>query len=208
MIDRVMLYFSFHDVVDGLKISAFVDRKESTAVLANVRQAIELLKSTDAYRYRRVVRRLGHVLVAPTPIQGEYAPVLRRCVLSKKMALAGEIRRIAVTLVHEATHAELFDRGIGYGLEIRARVEDVCARQELAFGRKLPEIDDLLEESEERLMLPDDTWSDENLVQHQLALMEQEGTVPKWLLRVGIAYREWRLRRAGVKRSPKSESAA
>jgi hypothetical protein len=113
-----------------------------------------------------------------------------------------------VTLVHEATHAELFDRGIGYGLEIRARVEDVCARQELAFGRRLPENNDLIEESEERLSLPDDTWSDENLVQHQLAIMEQEGTVPKWMLRVGRAYREWRLQRARARRSPESEGVA
>jgi len=203
-----MLYFSFHDVVDGLKISAFVDRKESAAVLASVRQALELLKSTDAHRYRRVVRRLDHVLLAPTPIQGEYAHALRRCILSKNMALAGEIRRLAVTLVHEATHAELFDRGIGYGLEIRARVEDVCARQELAFGRRLPENDDLIEESEERLSLPDDTWSDENLVQHQLAIMEQEGTVPKWMLPVGRAYRDWRLQRARAKRLPKSAGVA
>lgn len=46
---------------------------------------------------------------------------------------------IAVTIVHEATHARLFKRGFGYVEEVRDRVEEICLRRDLAFTARLPD---------------------------------------------------------------------
>jgi hypothetical protein len=194
-VDRAILHFSYHEVIDGLWVGAFVDKKESVAVLGALRQALVLIRDNDPYRYRRVITRLDKIFVHPSPNQGEYVPELRRCVISTRTAQEGDIARIALTIVHEATHAELMDRGIGYGADIRKRVEEICSRQEMAFGRKLPDTAALLEEVEERMAMPAETWSHDASVQRDIDYVEQEGSLPKWLVRAILKLRERRLER-------------
>jgi hypothetical protein len=194
-VDRALLYFSFHEVIDGLTVSAFVDRKESAVILGNVREALALIRQYDAYRYRRVVTRLSRIVVNPSPNQGEYIRSLRRCILGKSTVESGDIRNIALTIIHEATHAELFDRGIGYDAKIRIRVEDVCSGEELLFVRKLPDNEELLAITEERFAIPEEVWTNEAMTQRQIEWLQNESETPKWLMRLGLAYREWRIRR-------------
>lgn len=44
---------------------------------------------------------------------------------------------IALILVHEATHARLSKFGFGYDEALRARIEAICHRRELAFAKRL-----------------------------------------------------------------------
>ncbi|MGV3551817.1 hypothetical protein [Rhizobium sp.] len=190
--DRLVLYFCYHDIVDGLPLCVFDDKKDAPALLKNVREALELIRDTDSYRYRRVVKRLNRIIIHPLPHHGEYIRELRRCTISSALAKSGDIKKIALIIIHESTHAELYDRGIGYSPETRARVEDVCARQEIAFGRKFDNSVELLREAEARLTYPEEVWSNEAISKRELDWMEQQGVMPKWLLRL-LAKRRARL---------------
>ena len=207
LIDRGLLYLSIHEIMDGLRVSTLVDKKESAGILGNVREALALIRVTDPYRYRRVMTRLNHIFITPSPNQGEYIPSLRRCILGQKMVATGDIRNIALTIIHEATHAELIDRGIGYDRDIRVRVEDACSRQELAFVQRLPDNAELLDLTEQRFAIPEEAWTYEASVQRQIDWLEHESGVPKWFLRAGLAFREWRIRRARARKAFRSEAA-
>jgi hypothetical protein len=52
---------------------------------------------------------------------------------------ATTVEQIASTIVHEATHARLERYRIGYKEELRARIEAICFRRELAFAVRLPD---------------------------------------------------------------------
>ncbi|MDB5552734.1 MAG: hypothetical protein JWL86_2718 [Rhizobium sp.] len=112
-----------------------------------------------------------------------------------------DIGKIAATLIHEATHAELFDRGIGYGdLALRKRVEDFCSREELVFGRKIAVNDWLLEDAEFRSQLPAEAFSNEASYQRELDWFEHDSGIPKWLVRSTLKLHEWRLKFAAIRR--------
>jgi hypothetical protein len=68
---------------------------------------------------------------------------------------------IAVSLVHEATHARI-DRWIPYREDLRERIEAICRRQELAFARRLPGGAAIVRRMEEWLAQPPakEFWSD------------------------------------------------
>ena len=69
---------------------------------------------------------------------------------------------IASVIVHEATHARLMRCGIGYEEELRARVEKVCLRRELAFAAKLPNGEQIRAQTDPELgYLPPSYWTNE-----------------------------------------------
>jgi hypothetical protein len=53
--------------------------------------------------------------------------------------------------VHEATHARLMRCGIGYDEALRARVEAVCMRREIAFAAKLPDGKEITDRAKDNL---------------------------------------------------------
>lgn len=111
-----------------------------------------------------------------------------------------DIGKIAATLIHEATHAELFDRSIGYGdLALRKRVEDFCSREELVFGRKIAANDWLQEDAEFRSNLPAEAFSNEASYQRELDWFEHDSGIPKWLVRSTLKLHEWRLKFAALR---------
>ena len=67
---------------------------------------------------------------------------------------------IASVIVHEATHARLRGCGIGYDERIRARVETICIRRQVAFAARLPDGTLAHEEAERNLApRPPDFWA-------------------------------------------------
>ncbi|MGQ3279559.1 MAG: hypothetical protein ACT6WE_23840, partial [Shinella sp.] len=181
-IDYVIIKFSSNEAVDGLWIGAFVARSERSHVLAQLRTALRLIKSYDPYRYKRALARFDKILVLHVPSRGQFIPNLRRCVLDTDFVKTATVEEIASTIVHEATHGELIERGIGYGEEIRRRVEGVCTRQELAFAAKIPDFAKVVKRAETKLDLPAETWSDEMSVQRKIQWLKDDGW-PNWMLR-------------------------
>jgi hypothetical protein len=100
---------------------------------------------------------------------------------------------IAATIVHEATHARLARRGIGYEEKLRPRVEAACERRELAFAAKLPHGDKVREQAERTLEFI--ARGHEVLTARAIRERKVEGGVeafrhlgtPRWLARAMVA---------------------
>jgi hypothetical protein len=141
LLTRLFLRWSVSGCVDGLWIGCY-DHDHSEVSLRRVEEALHLIKTYDRLRYERLLRDLERVWVLP--IVGGVAQFDRSmwaCVLDPRHVL-DETRspeQIAASIVHEATHARLWRRGIGYQEEIRSRVEAVCFRRERAFAARLPD---------------------------------------------------------------------
>ena len=139
LIDRMEL-LAFHGrTIDGLKVGG-LDKK--SAGWRGIEEALCLIRWHDPVRYKRLLGDIERVWVRMLPgAVGSYNASLNACQLDQRFVLAelGRPEVIASTIVHEATHARLVKRGIGYEQPIRARVERACFRRELAFAARLPD---------------------------------------------------------------------
>ena len=69
---------------------------------------------------------------------GTFWAALRACGLGADHVLCDPSASIAMTLVHEATHARLDQAGILYTAELRPRIERLCVRQKIDFCQRVP----------------------------------------------------------------------
>ena len=189
--DRVVLWLSVSRRVDGLWVGSWDDGAKGEAVLGRVEAALCLIKTHDRLRYERLIRDLERVWVLVlTGNLGSFNKRLMACQLDTRYVLdeASSLEMIASTIVHEATHARLMRCCIGYEQELRARVEAVCLRRELAFAAKLPNgarVRELAERSLE-MCTADDYWTDaafnERNLEGAMEALRHLGA-PNWLLR-------------------------
>jgi hypothetical protein len=90
--------------------------------------------------------------------------------------------------VHEVTHARLWRCGIVYEERLRARIEAVCVRREIAFAAKLPNGQEVRERAERALELcaADDNWTDAVFdarhIEGAMEAMRYLG-MPNWFIR-------------------------
>jgi hypothetical protein len=195
--DRLMLWLSSGRHVDGLWVGTYF-QTNAKQVMRRVEEALRLIKTYDQRRYDRVIRDLERVWVRLVPgALGQYKHSLRACELDERFVLAETSPPdvIAATIVHEATHARLWRCGIGYDENVRARIEAVCFRRELAFARMLPNGEHAREKALDSLAMPPATWTDTADRGRDL-----EGSVqalrylgaPNWVVRALLAARAWR----------------
>jgi len=107
-----------------------------------VAAALQLIQDFDPVRYRRIVRDLKQIWITTiASAAGQFVRSTSTCELDERFVMGEHIsiEEVAGAIVHEATHARLFQRGIGYEEQLRSRVEQVCMRRELAFAAKLPD---------------------------------------------------------------------
>jgi hypothetical protein len=163
LILRLGLRLSSGRHVDGLWIGTTDGEPER--VLARVEQALGLIKQFDRRRYDRLILDLERIWVHPLPwsIAG-FEASLNACELDTRYVLADTtpVEMLAACIVHEATHARLWQCGIGYEEKLRQRVEAVCFRQELAFAAKLPDGAYVRDAAEHALATPPEYWRDES----------------------------------------------
>jgi len=185
--ERLLLWISKGRRIDGLWVGTAAG--ESSPVLRPVEEALGLIKRYDRIRYDRLVRDFDRVWVRVLPAsRGSFNYLLNACQTDERHVLADATgpELIALTIVHEATHARLMRCGIGYEEKLRARVEAVCARRELAFAAKLPEGQEARVEAGRSLTYSPDEWSDASrqaqIDEDAPAAMRQVG-VPEWLIR-------------------------
>lgn len=116
---------------------ALVDVAHSgQSLAAKMRGALDLIERTEPRRMRRIrtdVHRI--VLIAAGP--PEYWPGAKGFALPVRSVVELDEARLALLLVHEATHARLWNAGIRYRPSLRARIEKLCVNEEEAFARKL-----------------------------------------------------------------------
>jgi hypothetical protein len=204
LLTRLMLRYSASKRIDGLWIGSFEDKPE--AELRRVTAALDLIKTCDPQRYRRLTRDLERVWV--TIIAGgraQFDPTIWTCVLDARYVLneTTALEEIATSIVHEATHARLYRCGFGYEEGLRSRVEAVCFRRERAFARKLPNGEQIRELADRKLVAyaGQTYWTNE-----AFHTRYEEGAIealrylhmPRWPLRIFQAIKLLRLRFAGT----------
>lgn len=74
--------------------------------------------------------------------------------------------RIALQIVHEATHAALWARGFDYEPANRQRIEQVCVRAEVRFAERLADGNSLKAEALAKLEGP--PWWTDSAIAHRL----------------------------------------
>jgi len=121
----------------------------------------------------------------------EYHRSLKACVLDERFIADSttSVERIASTIIHEATHARLEQWGITYKEELRARIEVICLRRELAFAVRLPDCSQLQEDRAQDLnwyQANPDYFHDAHFIERhtkgEVEVLRHIG-VPDWLIR-------------------------
>jgi len=187
--DRFLLFFSRERRrVDGLWIGGLEGK--SSAAWPRIEAALRLIKIYDRIRYDRLIRDLDRIWVKTLPASiGSFNASLNACQLDERFVLdeksAPEL--IASVIVHEATHARLMRCGIGYEEELRARVEKVCLRRELAFAAKLSNGERIRAQADPELgYLPQSYWTNEAFLDRHLKGSAEALSyfgMPNWLIR-------------------------
>jgi len=190
LIDRFELRFLSGSArhIDGLWVGGL---EATSPGWSRLEQSLQLIKAHDPLRYRRILRDLERVWVRLlVEGLGSFNQALSACQLDERFVLAETTspEEIAATIVHEATHARLMRCRIGYPEELRARVEAVCFRRELAFSAKLPNGGQVREQAELRLEhTSPDYWTNESFRdRHDPSAADalKYLGVPNWLIRV------------------------
>ena len=204
--DRVMLWLSDGKRIDGLWVGTYF-QTNSGPVMRRLEEALSLIKVHDRGRYDRLCQDLTRVWVRLVPgAVARYVPATETCELDERFVLAeaSSPDLIAALIVHEATHARLWRRGVGYDERLRARVEAACFRRELAFAAKLPNGERVREQARDALAIPPAGWTDaaerERDVDGSREALRHLGA-PKWLVRALFAASAWRASRRETQRS-------
>ena len=185
---RLQLGWSTGRYVDGMWVGSWRTPQD----LPRVEHALLLVKNHSPLHYSRIVRELERVWIFLLPgALGRYDRSLKACMLDERYVAnsATSIEEIASTIVHEATHAKLDRRGFGYQEELRARIEAICFRRELAFAVRLPDSAQLQKDIGYRL-----TWYQSNPDYFGSAQFHERHTegememlrhieIPEWLVR-------------------------
>jgi len=198
--DWLELQFSPNRRIDGLWIGVGSgvkgqDRRQDLRLLDRVEEALSLIRRYDRPRHDRLSRDLKRIWVRVLFYGlGTYNEAFAACELDARFVLdeTTSPELIAATIVHEATHLRLLRCGIGYEEAVRARVEAVCFRRELAFAAKLPNGGQVKQIAERGLEIAPGFWTDaehnQRLADGQLEALSQLGA-PDWFVRGLVAAR-------------------
>lgn len=126
--------------VDGLCIFFCDGSDEGRRALSLIEEALHVIKAYDRPRYNRVLRDVKCIWVEFFRTNIARADCRHgMCMLSKEFIFSQAMpETTAQSIVHEATHMRIWNRGIDYEPELRGRIEQVCIRREIAFASKLP----------------------------------------------------------------------
>jgi predicted SprT family Zn-dependent metalloprotease len=142
--------------------------------------ALRTIERHDRRRATRLKTDLKRFLI--TDAEGaEFIPSIRACALSSRYVARASADELAATIVHEATHARLWARGIRYSRSRRERIERLCTREEIDFARHLESAENLVADAEARLQR--EWWTEEHELERRLRQLEQLGR-PMWYRRM------------------------
>ena len=113
-------------------------------------------------------------------LRGRYWSQHRAIVLASDFVRVRGNARIALTIIHEATHARLFRAGFGYDDTNRDRIERVCKSAEINLARRIPDSEQALANLEWEIEQPGAT-DNERAKHHVDELVANE--YPAWFVR-------------------------
>jgi hypothetical protein len=189
LVTRFFMRVSYNRRVDGLWVGSIGDKSEAP-LLDKVEVALQLIEQYDPVRYRRIRRDIDRIWInGLIGALGSFDKSLKLCNLDRKFVETSDPAAIASTIVHEATHGHPCLRKLGYPEALRHRIEQVCFRQEIAFGRRLPDGEVVIEQAERQLTRPAVYWLDEEFKERwpgQALAKAREAGIPNWVAKALI----------------------
>lgn len=194
-----------HIMIDGLHLLG------TAGELDRVTNALSLIERYDPVRYSRICRDLKFIQIAVLfGALGQYSHRTKTCQLERRYVLAEEttVELIASVIVHEATHARLYRIGIAYDEDQRTRIENICFRREMAFGKRLPVGEEVISKAQRTLDAAYDFSDSAMWKRHEDGGQEALRYLgaPSWLIRfvvtTGGMLRRWKLSRRKSKQAP------
>lgn len=164
-------------IVHGIDVMLSDATADADACVSRLQAALDLLRKIDERRFAVVTRYVRHLIVWP----GHYTAYDRwgGVHLAARHLLQAPVELLASALVHEATHLRIANRGIRYRPELRARIEAACVREEAAFLRHVPNLEESwLAELEACLNTP---WWEESDRRERINRAFSKAGVPLWL---------------------------
>ena len=107
----------------------------SQAIRDKLIAAFDLIERTDPHALHQAKLRFRRILVAD--LAGEdakYLSLSHTCLVDAEHVSDKPAWRVAMSLVHQLSHARLIALGIPYNTRFKARVESVCVDREIAFA--------------------------------------------------------------------------
>ncbi|HKO18699.1 MAG TPA: hypothetical protein VJU82_07415 [Acidobacteriaceae bacterium] len=133
---KLLWWLSPRENIDGIQLGIAADRHDPTAVVDAVKAALTLIRETDPHAYARVRGYLRGILVTEQS-GGSFLFELEYCRLGVDLVLRGNPLALAMTIVHEVAHAELFASGLAHRPEAREQEERYCVNREIQFARQV-----------------------------------------------------------------------
>lgn len=126
--------------VGALRVYALADsREEAAALRTRVIEAIGLLQQTSPRRARRVVTDVKRILVTDNPTAtAVFMPAMSAIVLDQSIVRDHPVTTIAGLLVHEVTHARIWNHRIRDKRVHHTRLERRCNLEMLDAARRMP----------------------------------------------------------------------
>ncbi len=128
--------------VRGFRVVVENSREDiaTSAVLARLDEALELIERYQPWRLRHLRRDLRQIWVVRFPCRGAFIPEPRSCVTELTFLARTDITAapVASSIIHEGLHARVHAMGLHPTSRNLAREERICRRAELDFGHALP----------------------------------------------------------------------
>lgn len=178
LVTKILLLLSPSVSVDGLMVVALNGSVTATATsqLQNALRLIDTYAPLVLQRLRRDVKRLM-LVQAGGP---EYWPFADGFILNAAFVEDSDAEFIALTIIHEATHARLWRAGFRYNQACRERIENLCVQAEVSFAERLPDAEYFVEHTKKKLSHR--WWTDDAIKERQLRA--RRALWPTWLIRM------------------------
>jgi hypothetical protein len=108
------------------------------SALVRIHDALAVVREQAPRRYKRMRQDVRRFVIIGAG-GAEYWRQLDAIALTRQMIAIESPDELAVTIVHEATHARVASMGIPYLPALRERIERLCVREEVAFAKALPD---------------------------------------------------------------------
>ncbi len=164
--------------VRGVAVSDVSQAGESEANIGKVAEALRLLEDYAPEDFALVVKCLKRVIVY-TGSGVEYSRTGRACFIDAGFLDRLSVERVAMLLVHEATHGAIMDEGASNDSSNQSVDERRCADAEIRVARAIPGADYLVREVLDGLERP--WWGEEQLHIRRMRHLRAAG-FPKWML--------------------------